>query len=95
MQSSCVTAAAAVTMAERGKRHVERVAGIVERTLPAVEAMEPEMILDRIEDIDRLDKVARRSYGLSDGDGLSIGVVNIALLGMMPESADTSPVVEV
>lgn len=93
MQSSCVTAAAAVTMAERGKRHVERVAGIVERTLPAVEAMEPGAILDRIEDIDRLDKVARRTYGLADGDGVSIGVVNIALLGMTPEWAGTSPVV--
>ena len=93
MQSSCVTAAAAVTMAERGKRHVERVAGIVERTLPAVEAMAPGAILDRIEDIDRLDKVARRTYGLADGDGVSIGVVNIALLGMTPEWAGTSPVV--
>ena len=84
--------AVAMTMAERGKRHVERVAGVVERTMPAVEGMEPGMILDRIEDIDRLDKVARRAYGLADGAGVSIGVVNIALLGMTPEEVG-APVV--
>ena len=87
------TEAVAATMVARGQNHLLRVAGIVERTLPAVEAMAPGAILDRIEDIDRLDKVARRTYGLADGDGVSIGVVNIALLGMTPEWAGTSPVV--
>ena len=97
-----VATAAAMTMAERGKRHVERMAGIVERTLPHVEGLEPDAILDRIEDLDRLDKIGRRTYGLADGDGVSIGVVNIALLGMTPEllgvkleAADSSRVVEI
>lgn len=58
--------AAAVSMQERATRHVERMAGIVEKTLPAVEAMQPGGILDRIEDIDRLDKIGRRAYGLTD-----------------------------
>jgi hypothetical protein len=88
-----VATAAAVTMAERGQRHVERVAGIVERTLPAVEAMQPGAILDRIEDIDRLDKVARRTYGLKDNDHSANTVVNIALLGMPPTrmATDSDP----
>jgi hypothetical protein len=66
--------AAAATMAERGRRHLQRVAGIVERTLPAVEAMEPDGILDRIEDIDRLDKVARRTFGLDERGGGAVRV---------------------
>ena len=77
--------AAAVTLSERGQRHVERVAGIVERALPAVEKMTPDALLDRVEDFDRLDKIARRTYGLRDNDGVGNAVVNIALLGMPPE----------
>lgn len=76
-----VATAAAVTMAERGLRHVERVAGIVERTLPAVEKMKPGAILDRIEDFDRLDKVARRTFGL---DKAGSGVVSVNILTMGP-----------
>ncbi len=72
--------AAAVSMQERATRHVERMAGLVEKTLPHLEAMEPGAILDRVEDIDRLDKVARRSYGLDDeqqgqgGTGIAIQI---------------------
>ena len=73
--------AAAATMAERGQRHLQRVAGIVERTLPAVEAMEPDGILDRIEDIDRLDKVARRAFGLDERGG---GAVRVNILAGDP-----------
>ena len=81
-----VTQSAALTMAERGKRHVERMAGVAERVMPHVEKMEPGAILDRVEDIDRLDRIARRSYGLHDGEGSgNFQVVNIALLGMPPE----------
>ena len=46
-----VATAAAVSMAERGQRHVERVAGIVECALPAVEKMTPDALLDRVEDL--------------------------------------------
>ena len=43
-------------------------------------------ILNSIDEIETLDKVARRTFGLSDGhsDG-SNPVVNIALLGIKPE----------
>ena len=70
--------AAAATMAERGQRHLQRMAGIVEKTLPQVEGMEPGTILDRVEDIDRLDKIGRRTYGLNDG--VAVGVqINLGL----------------
>jgi len=39
-----------------------------------VEAMEPDGILDRIEDIDRLDKVARRTFGLDERGGGAVRV---------------------
>src|SRR6266853_3535453 len=40
------TDAVAATMAERGQRHLERVAGVVERTLPHVEGMAAGVVLD-------------------------------------------------
>lgn len=91
-----VANAAAVTMHERGQRHVERVAGIVERTVPAVEKMTAGALLDRVEDFDRLDRIARRTYGLRDGEGAgNFQVVNIALLGIDPETLKVSPVVDI
>lgn len=88
-----VVDAVAATMAERGERHLQRVAGIVEKTLPHIESMEPGGILDRVEDLDRLDKVARRTFGISDNaDRQSPVMVSIHLRGM--ELAE-SPVVDV
>jgi hypothetical protein len=69
-------------MQQRGERHLGRMANIVEKTVPHVEAMEPGAILDRIDDVETLDKVARRAYGISDGDAHGDNVaVNIAILG--------------
>ena len=65
--------AAAATMAERGQRHLQRMAGITEKVLPHVESMEPGSILDRIDDIETLDKVARRTYGLNDDATGNVG----------------------
>lgn len=68
-------------MQQRGERHLGRMANIVEKTVPHVEAMEPGAILDRIDDVETLDKVARRTFGISDGDAPSANVaVNIAIL---------------
>ena len=66
--------AAAASMAERGQRHLQRVAGIVERTLPAVEAMQPGEVLDRAADLDRLDKIGRRTFGLDESGGTKLAV---------------------
>jgi hypothetical protein len=79
--------AVAASMQQRGERHVGRMANIVEKTLPHVEAMEPGAILDCIDDVDTLDKIGRRTFGLSDGDSHGNNLlVNIALLGIDPQS---------
>jgi hypothetical protein len=69
------------SLQQRGERHVDRMAGIVEKTLPHVESMEPGAILDRAEDVDRLDRIARRTYALDKGEQAS-GAVNITLVKM-------------
>jgi uncharacterized protein YjcR len=56
--------AASATMQQRGERHLGRMTNIVEKTMPHVEAMEPGAILDRV-DVEKLDKVARRTFGIS------------------------------
>ena len=44
--------AASATMQQRGERHLGRMANIVEKTIPHVEAMEPGAILDRVDDVE-------------------------------------------
>jgi hypothetical protein len=80
------TKAVAITMQQRGERHVERMAGVSEKVVTHVEALEPDVILEKIDKVDKADRVARRTFGLSDGDSHSNNaVVNIALLGLKPE----------
>jgi len=59
-------------------------ANIVEKTLPHVEAMQPGAILDCIDDVDTLDKVARRTFGLNDVplSGFSLNVLNLGSRGL-------------
>src|SRR5213076_1685412 len=73
---------ASATMQQRGERHLGRMANIVEKTMPHVEAMEPGAILDRVDDVEKLDKVARRTFGISE-TGLPADqvMINIAILG--------------
>ncbi len=73
--------AASATMQQRGERHLGRMANIVEKTVAHVEAMEPGAILDRVDDVEKLDKVARRTFGISDHDSPDQMLVNIAILG--------------
>jgi len=78
--------AVAATLAERGQRHLKRMAGVSEKAVDHVETRDGPEILNSVDQIEKLDKVARRTFGLSDGhsDG-SNPVVNIALLGLRPE----------
>ncbi len=76
------TEAVAITMQQRGERHLGRMANIVEKTVPHVEAMEPSAILDRIDDVETLDKIGRRTFGISDGSSAENWAVNIAILGV-------------
>jgi hypothetical protein len=74
--------AVSATMQQRGERHLGRMANIVEKTVPHVEAMEPGTILDRIDDVETLDKLGRRTYGISGAnEDQSQVAVNIAILG--------------
>jgi hypothetical protein len=74
--------AASATMQQRGERHLGRMANIVEKTIPHVEAMEPGAILDRVDDVEKLDKVARRTFGISDDGSHGVNVaVNIGIIG--------------
>lgn len=71
--------AAAATMHERGARHVERMAGITEKVLPHLEAMEPAEILDSARNLERFDFVARRNYGLENQPSAG-GVLSLNIL---------------
>jgi hypothetical protein len=76
------TEAVAMSMQQRGERHLGRMANIVEKTVPHVEAMEPGAILDRIDEVEMLDKIGRRTYGISDAkEDQTQWAVNIAILG--------------
>jgi hypothetical protein len=41
-------------------------AGVIEKVLPHLESMQPNSILDRVNDIQKYDRLARRNYGLFD-----------------------------
>jgi len=76
--------AVSASIQQRGETHVQRMANIVEKTLPHVEAMQPGAILDCIDDVDTLDKVARRTFGLNDVplSGFSLNVLNLGSRGL-------------
>ena len=83
-----VTAAEAVamTMQQRGQRHIERMAGVTEKVVEHVESLEPGVILDQIDKVEKADRVGRRTFGLSDDHSHGNNViVNVALLGLKPE----------
>jgi hypothetical protein len=69
----------ATTMVERGQRHVERMADVTEKVLPHLESMQPGAILDGIHEVEKFDRMARRNYGLADGQGTG-GNLNVNIL---------------
>ncbi|MGI8957346.1 MAG: hypothetical protein ACR2II_10600 [Chthoniobacterales bacterium] len=71
--------AAAATMHDRGTRHVQRMAGITEKVLPHLEAMEAGEILDSARNLERFDLVARRNYGL-DHQPAGPSILNLSVL---------------
>jgi hypothetical protein len=58
--------AVAISMRERAERHLERMAGVSERGVDHIETMGGPGILRSIDQIEKLDKVARRTFGLDD-----------------------------
>jgi hypothetical protein len=73
-------------MQQRGERHVKRMAGVSERGVDHIETMDGPEILDSVDQIEKLDKVARRTFGISDAkDDPTQWAVNIAILDIPPE----------
>lgn len=79
----------AVTMQQRGQRHVERIAGVTEKVLPHLEGMEPGAVLKGIHEIEKYDRMARRNFGLGDSTGggsLNVNILtNQALVQISPD----------
>ena len=80
-QSNAITPmqSVATVMAERGERYRQRMAGVTDKVLPHLEAMSPDQILDRADQLDRYDRVARRNYGLDKVAG-GPSSLNVAVL---------------
>jgi hypothetical protein len=95
-QSPAVTPmqAAALSMHERGQRHVERMAGLAERATEHMEALDGSTILERIHHVEKLDTVARRTFGLNDTESPSIGMVNVALIQAVFPKIEPSKIIE-
>lgn len=68
--------AVAATLAERGQRHLKRIAGVSERGVDHIETMDGPEILNSVEQIEKLDKVARRTFGLKDDNPYSHFTLN-------------------
>jgi hypothetical protein len=56
----------AAVMEERGERYRERVPGVSERVVGHVESMDPDEILSRSSQFEKIDTIARRTFGLND-----------------------------
>ena len=75
--------AVVATLAERGQRHLKRMAGVSEHAVDHIETMDGAEILDSVDQIEKLDKVARRTFGLNDAEALGHqAIVNIAILDL-------------
>ena len=72
--------AVSLSIQQRGERHIERMAGVSERGVDHVETMDGPEILGSIDQIEKLDKVARRTFKLDDdlsADRIDISVLSI------------------
>ena len=56
----------ACLMQERGERYRERIAGVSERAVGHIEAMCPDEILTRSAQFEKIDTIARRTFGLNE-----------------------------
>src|SRR6266496_4078668 len=67
-QSNAITPmqSIAAVMQERGERYRERVASVSEKVISHVEAMEADEILSRSAQLEKIDTIARRTFGLNE-----------------------------
>jgi len=87
-QSDAITPmqSVAVCMQERSQRHVARMADVTDKVLPHLQAMPPDQILDRADQLDRYDRVARRNYGL---DKVASGPSSLNIAVLLPGGRTT------
>jgi hypothetical protein len=76
--------AVAMSIQQRGERHIERMAGVSECGVDHIETMDGLEILNSVDQIEKLDKVARRTLGLNDNpySGLTLNTLNINSLNV-------------
>src|SRR6476620_1258194 len=67
-QSNAITPMQSITavMQERGERYRERIAGVSERVVGHIELMCPDEILTRSAQFEKIDTIARRTFGLNE-----------------------------
>ncbi len=81
--------AVAISMQQRGERHVERMAGVSERGVDQIETMDGPQILNSVDRIEKLDKVARRTFALDEirPCGIQVNVLS----GNFPDGLGPAP----
>jgi uncharacterized protein YjcR len=80
-QSNAITPlqSIAAVMQERGERYRERMADVSERVAGHLKSLEPDEILSRSSQVEKIDSVARRTFGL-DIPASGSGAVNLNVL---------------
>jgi hypothetical protein len=69
-------------------------ASISERGVDHIETMDGPEILNSVDQIDNLDKVARRTFGLNDNpfpSGFTLNVLNLGSMGVQVRHDDEPP----
>jgi hypothetical protein len=80
-QSTAITPmqSIAAVMAERAQRYRERIAGVSEKVIGHVEALDADEILMRSSQLEKIDTIARRTFGLNETPP-SQGALSLAIL---------------
>jgi IS30 family transposase len=80
-QSNAITPmqSIAAVMQQRGERYRERIAGVSEKVIGHVEAMEADEILIRSSQLEKIYTIARRTFGLNEAPP-SQGCLSLAIL---------------
>jgi hypothetical protein len=77
---------------EPAEGHVYRMASVTDKVLPHLESMQPKSIQDRVNDIEKYDRMARRNYGLSDNQGRPSSLnIDVLTKGRMVIAIDQQP----
>jgi len=85
----------AAVMQERGERYRDRIAGVSERVVGQIEAMCPDEILTRSSQFEKIDTIARRTFGLNEaavGQGsLTLSVLTNHAVAQVKATVPTVP----